>query len=326
MMQYSPNKIEEYTFLDFSEEFGYLPDERADETVVSEPQNVVFAIKRVEAEIPKEPYAAPSGGGIPDLNSDRTDELEYGADSGGIEVNKADEEEFESDTAAMMSSEEAENILSDAHAEAERIINEAMEAAESIRERAAAEAETAIKEAEETAYDEGFKKGQSEGFESAHDEAKKELDEKNRSLLEEIKRAIAELEKLKSDYMRQYNDSMKELVIAIAEKVIKVSLKSSGEVITRMILAAVENSSKKEWAKIYISEYDANLMVREDSDILDALRKVSDHIKVIKMENGESGDLIVEFPDQAIDASVSTQLENIRHMMSDESIMRQSRL
>jgi flagellar assembly protein FliH len=314
MQYYYPPKIEKYNFRDFGEEFGLASEEKADGSVVAMPQNVIFGIRQVPNAYPNAPVPARQGFAPAERKPEQA------------AASEVKEERSFANEEPVINREEAEKIIAEARTEAEKIIKEAEEAAESIRERAAAEAETALREAEETAYSDGFEKGKTEGYEAAHDEAKKELDEKNHELLEEIKRSIAELAKLKDDYIMQYDDSMKDLVIAIAEKVIKVSLKSSGEVIRRMILAAVENSSKKEWVKIYISEYDANLMVREDSDILDALRKVSDHIKVVKMENGESGDLIVEFPDQAIDASVSTQLENIRYMISDESIMRQNRL
>ena len=77
------------------------------------------------------------------------------------------------------------------------------------------------------------------------------------------------------------------------------------------------NSNEKQWAKVFISESDAHIMVNEDSDILDALRKVSDNIKIEVMENGEQGDLLIEYPDQVVDAGVNTQLTNIRRIMDE---------
>ena len=305
-------KIEDYTFTDFSEEFGYVYEgDEEKRHFVNENDEVLFTISRVGGE--------DAGAGNEDLQD------LAGTDDAGMEA-PADTEVHTGSSgnlsaadlqAASRDRQEAEQLLASARIESERIIKEAREAAELIRNNAVAEAGEALSQAEQTGYNEGFEKGQTEGFQSAYDDTRRELDEQNKSLLEEISRAIAELERQKTDFIRQYNEEMKDLVIAIAEKVMKISLKSSGEVIRRMILAAVENSSQKEWAKIYISEYDANLMVREDTDILDALRRVSDHIKVITMENGEPGDLIVEYPDQAVDAGVNTQLENIRKIMED---------
>jgi len=305
-------KVVDYTFQDFSEEFGYFSDDEHDFAAVEENRNTVFKIRGLDDLEDKEPLPEEVKGeeDLPDMVDDDLDMDEREEDP--------DHQAMAADAAALIYA-ESERILAEARSEADKIMNDALASAEVIRNNAVAEASSALSQAEQTGYNEGFEKGQAEGFQSAYEETRRELDEQNRSLLEEISRAIAELERQKTDYIRQYNEEMKDLVMAIAEKVIKISLKSSSEVIRRMILAAVETSRQKEWAKIYISEYDANLMVREDTDILDALRRVSDHVKVITMENGESGDLIVEFPDQAIDAGVNTQLENIRQIMSDSS-------
>ncbi len=212
---------------------------------------------------------------------------------------------------------DVEKIIREAEDRAEHILTEAEESAEKIMEDARNDAEKLSEEASGRGYAEGYDKGMAEGREQALKESREELEEQNRSLLDEVSRAITEMERQKTDYIRQYSEEMKDLVIAIAEKVIKISLKSSSEVIRRMILSAVESGYEKQWAKIYISDYDANLMVREDSDILDALRNVSDKIQIVVMENGEPGDLIVEYPNQAVDASVNTQLENIREIMQN---------
>ncbi|MGP1441526.1 MAG: FliH/SctL family protein [Anaerovoracaceae bacterium] len=243
------------------------------------------------------------------LDTDFSEQDDYEAD--------AEETEIIRDSSLEISEEEAKHIIKDAEAQAASIIKEAMDTAERVKKDAFVEAGAAASEAQTTGYNEGYEKGLAEGREQAVTEARAELDEKNRFLLEEISRAIAELDRQKIDYIRMYNEEMKDLVIAIAEKVINVSLKSSGEIIRRMILNAVENSNEKQWAKVFISESDAHIMVNEDSDILDALRKVSDNIKIEVMENGEQGDLLIEYPDQVVDAGVNTQLTNIRRIMDE---------
>lgn len=243
------------------------------------------------------------------LDTDFSEQDDYEAD--------AEETEIIRDSSLEISEEEAKHIIKDAEAQASSIIKEAMDTAERVKKDAFVEAGAAASEAQTTGYNEGYEKGLAEGREQAVTEARAELDEKNRFLLEEISRAIAELDRQKIDYIRMYNEEMKDLVIAIAEKVINVSLKSSGEIIRRMILNAVENSNEKQWAKVFISESDAHIMVNEDSDILDALRKVSDNIKIEVMENGEQGDLLIEYPDQVVDAGVNTQLTNIRRIMDE---------
>lgn len=288
--QDKPKKISDYVFLDFDEEFetAQVPDE-----------DILY--RRFDIEM------------FSDMISADGNDFLHTDDS----ANAAFEEKQQG---ALQNMPDIEGMIKEAEAEAQAIIEEAREQAAVIKQHAMRDAEDEISELKKKAYSEGYEKGSAEGREQALEESRAELQEQNKSLFEEVKVAITELERQKTDYIRQYNEEMKELVIAIAEKVIKISLKSSSEVIRRMILSAVESSYRKQWAKIYISDHDANLMVREDADILDALRNVSDRIKIIVMENGEPGDLMVEYPDQAIDSGVNTQLQNIREIMENAKL------
>lgn len=288
--QEKPKKIADYVFLDFDEEFetAQVPDE-----------DVLY--RRFDLEMLSDMISAD---GNDFLHTDGSE-------------NTVSEENQQG---ALQNMPDIEGMIREAEEQANTIIEEAREQAAIIKQHAMRDAENEISELKRKAYGEGYEKGSVEGREQALEESRAELQEQNKSLFEEVKVAITELERQKTDYIRQYNEEMKDLVIAIAEKVIKISLKSSSEVIRRMILSAVESSYRKQWAKIYISDYDANLMVREDADILDALRNVSDRIKIIVMENGEPGDLMVEYPDQAIDSGVNTQLQNIREIMENAKL------
>lgn len=288
--QDKPKKISDYVFLDFDEEFetAQVPDE-----------DILY--RRFDIEMFSDMISADGN------NFLHTDDS----------ANAVSEEKQQE---ALQNMPDIEGMIKEAEAEAQAIIEEAREQAAVMKQHAMRDAEDEISELKKKAYSEGYEKGSAEGREQALEESRAELQEQNKSLFEEVKVAITELERQKTDYIRQYNEEMKDLVIAIAEKVIKISLKSSSEVIRRMILSAVESSYRKQWAKIYISDHDANLMVREDADILDALRNVSDRIKIIVMENGEPGDLMVEYPDQAIDSGVNTQLQNIREIMENAKL------
>ena len=48
------------------------------------------------------------------------------------------------------------------------------------------------------------------------------------------------------------------------------------------------------------------------------LGALSQHIKVVPMEDDESGTCIVETPEEIVDASVSTQMSNIRDVLHDQ--------
>ncbi len=212
---------------------------------------------------------------------------------------------------------EAELMLEHARIQSQRIIEDAVRTADKIKNDALKVSSEAEAAGYQKGYSDGLEQGRRDGFSRGTEEAEAEMNDKRRELLDEFSKALYELDRQKTDFIRQYSDEMKDLVMAIAEKVINVSLRSSGQVIKRMILGAVQNSHDKEWVKIYVSDCDADLMVREDTDILDALKNVSDYVHIEVIEKGNPGDLIVEFPDQAIDAGVGTQLNNIREMLAD---------
>ena len=102
---------------------------------------------------------------------------------------------------------------------------------------------------------------------------------------------------------------------AHAEKVIHISLKSSGEVIKHMIISATEKLKKTAWVKIYIDKYDYDMMMEADAGVVDELSRLSDNIKFIVMDKEDRGSCIVEMPEEIVDVSVSTQMGNIRDML-----------
>ena len=111
---------------------------------------------------------------------------------------------------------------------------------------------------------------------------------------------------------------MKELALAIAEKVIHVSLKSSGDILIRMIESATAKRRRCEWVQVYIADRDARASANTVPELTEALSRLSDRVRVIPMTGDESGTCIIEMPDEIIDASVSTQLDNLRGLISDE--------
>ena len=108
-----------------------------------------------------------------------------------------------------------------------------------------------------------------------------------------------------------------DLSLAIAEKIIHVSLKSSREVVARMIQTATEKLKRREWVHIYVGGCEARDLAQVTPELTTALAGLSDHIKIIPMSDGEAGACIIEMPNEIIDASASTQLGNIRDILRE---------
>ena len=219
-----------------------------------------------------------------------------------MDVEKYREEKIQLMKELEETREAVRRLLEDSRIEAEQIKNQARDEGREIGER------------------EGYEKGYIDGYEKAQQEVEKTLKKEADELLLELRDLIASVEHKKREMLEQYKDDLRDIAISIAEKIIRVSLKSSGDIIKRMIISATEGIMSKEWVKIYIARCDAEMAVNGDSMLINSISYVSDHIKIIVMENEAPGTCILEFPDKVIDASTNTQIENIKEIISSSRI------
>ena len=199
---------------------------------------------------------------------------------------------------------EARNIIEKSHKEADRILAEAEKKAEEL-----------YSESKEDGYKEGHEQGVSAGKEAGTKQALSESKYRYEQFFSAIDLACGKIDVMKQELLEQHIDGMAELALAISEKVVCVSLESSGDVIKRMILSAVARSEEKQWAKVTISAKDARLMAEDGINIREELDSVSDKIELIIIDDAERGTCLVEFPEQAMDASAAAQLANIKDMI-----------
>lgn len=193
----------------------------------------------------------------------------------------------------------------------------ALKRCQEILEVAREEAEKIKEEARHEGYKAGIEEGKEEGYWQIRNEHEQKLEEERAILVEAVEASITDMEEQKRRLLNLHINDLKNISIAIAEKVMRVSLQSSGEIIKRMIISSTEKLSKMQWVKIYISKLDAELMVEGDAQLLHALSFLSDNIKIIPMEGEEQGTCIIELPKEIIDASISTQMENIRGILNN---------
>lgn len=198
----------------------------------------------------------------------------------------------------------------------EEVISEAVLQAGDILDAARKEAQTIYEEARRNGYEEGLKAGRKTGFEEARREHEEKLSDDREALRKQMETYITGMEKEKSRLLDRYLNDLRDIAVAIAEKVIRISLKTSSETMKLMIVSATAGLRKKEWARIHISKYNVDLMMEGDAEFLDALSYLSDHVRIIKMEE-EEGSCIVELPDEIIDLSVNTQMANIKELLEN---------
>lgn len=225
-------------------------------------------------------------------------------------VEKTEQEETSEDGESTEEGDFEEEHLSELEAE---VLENARKQAKQILTDARAQAELL----REQGYAEGKESGRRDGFREAYEEQRRILDEEIKELQQNASEALQSVAVEKAKLLEQYIDDLKRISLAIAEKIIQTSLQSSGDIVKRMILSATDKITKKQWAKIYITKCNTGVSLEVDSEFLEALSKVSDNIKIITMDNGEEGTCIIELPDEIIDASVGTQLENIKDILNN---------
>ncbi len=183
--------------------------------------------------------------------------------SPGLEETSAEipeEEDIREEWNYAQIEEKANAILGEAQREGQRIIEEA-------REQAGREQE----EARKTGYEKGYEEGLRQGEQNARQEFEAKLEECLLSFEEDMRKALESAEEAKEACVRAYLDELKDCAVSIAEKVIHISLKSSGEVIKQMIVSATEKLKKTAWVKIYIDKFDYDMMMKADADVIDEL-------------------------------------------------------
>ena len=84
-----------------------------------------------------------------------------------------------------------------------------------------------------------------------------------------------------------------------------------------MIQAAIDKRKRKEWVHIYIAECDAKRLTQMPATLSASLTALSDRVRIIPMAEDESGTCIIEMPDEIVDASAATQLDNLRTILMD---------
>ncbi len=205
-----------------------------------------------------------------------------------------------------------------AQLQAELILNQAREEAQQILDQAR---ETAMREQEEIragARDEGYREGYAQGIAKAMDDSVRDREATAARLEKEVQSFLEKASLAREEMLLQSRDELLELCLSIAEKVVRVSLRSSSEVIVRMIQTATERMKRQEWVHIYISGCDTRQLAQISPALTSTLGALSQHIKVVPMGDDESGTCIVETPEEIVDASVSTQMSNIRDVLYDQ--------
>lgn len=209
----------------------------------------------------------------------------------------------------------AAEMFSYAKVQSDAIMAQAKRQGEALVEEYRQQALQEAQQIKEDARREGFNQGYADGLVKAQAESRGQMEEALEQQAAQVKEFLDKATDTRDALLAQVQDELCDLSIAVAEKVIHVSLKSSREVILRMVQMATERLKRREWVRIYIGGCDSRELAQITPELTASLAGLSDHIKLIPMADDESGTCIIEMPDEIIDASASTQLDNLKGIL-----------
>lgn len=223
----------------------------------------------------------------------------------------------EQEKAAEKEPEPEPTAIDFAQIQAEAILAQAEKDAEAAKAKALEEIQAELEELRRQASMDGYNAGYAQGMADGGREAQKQLEEKAAAQEREVQEFLKEAVRARDQLLEDSKQELKELALAIAEKVIRVSLKSSGDILIRMIESATAKRRRCEWVQIYIAGCDARASASTVPELTQALSRLSDRVRIIPMADDESGTCIIEMPDEILDVSVSTQMDNLRGLLSE---------
>lgn len=218
-------------------------------------------------------------------------------------VKKAEDAAFaevkrQTDAAAVIKSDaetEASNIVARAKAEAAQIIADA----EAERDRLKNEAETS-----------GFDKGHQEGYEKGQAEVERLIDRMHRILEAVMQR--------REEILADTESQIVELVILMARKVIKILSENQKNVVMANTLAALKKVKTRGEVTLRVNLEDVKLTSSHAQEFIEHVENIKG-ITVLEDSSVERGGCIVETDFGAIDARISSQLQELENKILEIS-------
>jgi flagellar assembly protein FliH len=229
------------------------------------------------------------------------------------------EESAEGEEPELQEKSQPKTPIDFANIQADAILEDARRQAQEILDRAAQEAQEKAQEIRDAAREDGYQEGYAQGAAQAAGEGARQREEQAAALGKEVQDFLDQASAALDRQLDENMDELREIAMTVAEKVVGVSLKSSSDVICRMIQTAVDKRKRKEWVRIYIAECDAKGLTEIPASLSTALSALSDRVRIIPVADDEPGTCIIETPDEIVDASASTQLNNIRGILMGSS-------
>ena len=189
------------------------------------------------------------------------------------------------------------------------IKSQAQKEAQDIVEKAKAEAQDIISNAkiEEKSI---FEKSKNDGFKAGHEEGYKAGNEEAQRLVERIHKMIEAVQAKRQEILDNTEQQIVNLVILIARKVVKIMSENQKSVIMSNVLQALKKVKGSGDVTLRVNLADVKLTTEHIKDFIRQVENIK-NISVVEDSSVEKGGCIVETDFGAIDARISSQLNEL---------------
>lgn len=197
-----------------------------------------------------------------------------------------------------------QNIIRQAEEQAEKVRSEILEQASAQWQKLLEQAQTEAQELRERAYREG------------REEGKRQMEAEITRCLEDFVHTGEELEERQKRFFEQYQLQVKDFALEIAEKILHKQITLDAGEMLSLVQAAVSSVREAEWITIRVSKEVDGLAETLRTSISPATVVGAKRIDIVESDVPPDT-CVVETPTGTIDASVSTQVQNLKELFRE---------
>lgn len=210
-------------------------------------------------------------------------------------VKEAEQRAFEE---VQKKTEDSRREKQEAEQEAERVKQQAQQEAEQMRQ----EAENEVSKIRQDAYDEGYKAGHEEGFNTGKPEVER--------LVEQLHHIIDRTLEKRAEIIEESETQLINLVLMITKKVVKVISENQKNVVINNVIQALRKLKSRGEVLIKVNLEDVELTTDHVKDFMRMVDNVQS-VTVVEDSTVDKGGCIIETDFGEIDARISSQLQEI---------------
>ncbi|MEG2073852.1 MAG: FliH/SctL family protein [Angelakisella sp.] len=209
----------------------------------------------------------------------------------------------------MLTSDEVVALLKKAQERADQIIQEAQEKAEQnaevVLQRAREQARVEAEDLRKRTYDDAYNNGTADGIKAKTRQVE--------SVITKLEETVVRIEGEMSGFIAQYEGDLKWGVMEVASKVLDKIIDRDDMEMLEMVKAAVDTVKNSQWIEVHLSDEAVYLIDRLEREMAPM------QYLTIVPEELPKGSCIVDVPTGRIDASIQTQLDNLKEYFAAHS-------